>query len=287
MWITKETLKRARACRQGIEFFNRHFPNGAEMIDVINYPTTSSSFLHWGYLHLSPNETEVAAYYERLGVKNSRCVFMSEEVEGSSFINHSHHIKNSSTISNSNVIESSIAVGGSDYVEDSSRIFNSKYVYNSSKVYGSSNVNDSSNVVDGVYIVESKDVVNCKVASESSQIRDCNNVTDVIFSSGIEESSHMMFCIGQTGKEYMLFNKPVSQKQFELVKKQYKSFMTDELVLAKDWGSMDGCLTYPMIEKNIRKYYENISDKFWDWVKTLPNYDPFVLYTITFNPKLL
>ena len=38
---------------------------------------------------------------------------------------------------------------------------------------------------------------------------------------------------------------------------------------------------------NFSKFYENLQDDFWQWVKTLPNYNPEVLYSITFNSALL
>jgi hypothetical protein len=35
------------------------------------------------------------------------------------------------------------------------------------------------------------------------------------------------------------------------------------------------------------KHYTPISDRFWKWVKTLPNYDTKILYSITLNSEFL
>ena len=32
---------------------------------------------------------------------------------------------------------------------------------------------------------------------------------------------------------------------------------------------------------NFSKFFENLQNDFWQWVKTLPNYDPEILYSIT------
>ena len=34
------------------------------------------------------------------------------------------------------------------------------------------------------------------------------------------------------------------------------------------------------------EFFENLPDDFWQWVKTLPNYDPEILYSMTFNSTL-
>ena len=38
---------------------------------------------------------------------------------------------------------------------------------------------------------------------------------------------------------------------------------------------------------NFSKFFENLSSDFWQWTKTLPNYDPEILYSMTFNQGLL
>ena len=38
---------------------------------------------------------------------------------------------------------------------------------------------------------------------------------------------------------------------------------------------------------NFSKFFEDLPNDFWQWVKTLPNYDPEILYSMTFNPTLL
>ena len=43
----------------------------------------------------------------------------------------------------------------------------------------------------------------------------------------------------------------------------------------------------PKINTNFREWYLYIMSEFWQWARTLPNYDPMLLYRITFDPNFL
>ena len=62
MFLTLETLKRLNACEQGTKYIERFYPNGAELIDIINDKHISKEFLHWGREHLTVSEEELRAY---------------------------------------------------------------------------------------------------------------------------------------------------------------------------------------------------------------------------------
>ena len=53
------------------------------------------------------------------------------------------------------------------------------------------------------------------------------------------------------------------------------------------WPSAMIPLDAPTTQRNMMKQYETLPDKFYRWVKTLPGYDPMVLYSLTYNPNLL
>ena len=68
MILTKEILEKYDACSQGVKWFERTFPNGGELIDVINHRYTDKQFLHWGFTNLTVSEEEKAAYYKKLNI---------------------------------------------------------------------------------------------------------------------------------------------------------------------------------------------------------------------------
>jgi hypothetical protein len=43
----------------------------------------------------------------------------------------------------------------------------------------------------------------------------------------------------------------------------------------------------PHIFENFKLWYQPISEKFWQWVRTLPYYNSTILYSITMNETFL
>jgi hypothetical protein len=96
-----------------------------------------------------------------------------------------------------------------------------------------------------------------------------------------------MFCQNVSNEEYQIFNHSVNQRQYELFEKQYKEFMTEFLAFAHSWPNESAIAEMPHIFENFKLWYQPISGKIWQWVRTLPGYDPTILYSITMNETFL
>ena len=89
MFITVDILQKRGACQEYLDFFASHFPDGVEMMQMIEQGHLSYHALHWGYKWLDPNEEEVAAYWKRVRVENSEGVDESDHITNSKIISHS------------------------------------------------------------------------------------------------------------------------------------------------------------------------------------------------------
>ena len=80
----------------------------------------------------------------------------------------------------------------------------------------------------------------------------------------------------------MLFNKPISLYNFNEIYENFLYMIQNEdinLILDDNNSSYFNGLANTQIEAIF-----NVSDSFINWIKTLPNYDNFIMYQITLNP---
>lgn len=150
---------------------------------------------------------------------------------------------------------------------NSSNITNSKEVFESTYVVNSDGVFRSSNVVECMAIINSHNLTDCGYCA------DCKNLTNALFCQGVADG------------EYMLFNKPIDKARFEIIYKQFKKF-SPHIQITEPWKRMNHGET-PKVYYDYRKHHRNISIGFWRWLRTLPNFDPVVMYSITFDPQFL
>lgn len=296
MFLTDEILIQHGACGMGLKWFQRHFPSGAELINVINHPKIDKHTLHWGLANLNTSAEERAAYLTKLkvNVDNPSTVYECDNIDGGEYITRSSHIKNSSYVFSCKEVSDSDNISASDNVERSHQIFNSEFVYDSEKVYQSKNVTQSLNIINSDYVVRSSSVMNAASVTNShyvhafthgavKQVKDSMFITDCI---GVKKC---LFCAGLQDKEYMLFNQPIDPDEFTLIESQLKNILAGwQAELVKDrWPAETIPLDSPQIQRNVLHQFAQLPDKFWRWVKTLPNYDSMLLYQITFQSNLI
>ena len=80
----------------------------------------------------------------------------------------------------------------------------------------------------------------------------------------------------------MLFNKPISLYNFNEIYENFLYMIQNEdinLILDDNSNSYFNGQANTKIEAIF-----NVSDNFINWIKTLPNYDNFIMYQITLNP---
>ncbi len=297
MFLTNKILKQYEACENGIKWFDRHFPNGAELIDVINHRTTTPEFLHWGYSHLVTTEEEKEAYWAKLNVHcdNIRTVYKSNDVADSEWVSCSSQVEGSAYVFSSKEVYSSADVLSSSSVQDSRKIYDSEFVYSSNRIYLSQNVTNSHNIVHSNYVVNSHSVMNSAAVTNSAfvdgwlpggskQIKDCRFIMECT------NLKHSLFCHRINDGEYMIFNKPMDASDYEVIVSQLDRMLQNyesELVIGNEWPNHTIPLDAPTMQRNISKQYAALPASFWRWVKTLPGYDPAVLYAITYNSQLI
>lgn len=297
MFITKEILEQYNACEKGKAWFERRFPEGGELIDVMNQKFIIPEFLHWGYRHLNYTREEQALYWQRLKVdcKDLSTIYESDHVTNSQWISRSSFVADSEYIFGSKNVTASTNVSSSKEVDTSNQIFGSDFVYSSSKVLQSKNVTDSHNVVNSDYVVNSHSVVNSTVINNSAFIHGwapagSKQIKDSRFIMDCTNLKYCLFCNKISDAEYMIFNQQATAADYELVIKQLDRLLKDYesgLVVEDNWPKYTIPLDSPQIQRNALNRYSKIPSNFWEWVKTLPWYDSTILYSMTFNKDLL
>lgn len=214
--------------------------------------------------------------------------FNCENIQDSCYITNSKDIDNSSFIHDSADVAYSSDIYKSKDVTNSSQIFGSEFVVDSKRVLGANNVSNSSNIIhsNGIYV--SRNIYHCENIVRSTELRDCVKITDASFCAGSSNLKNCLFCYDLHEQDFHIFNQPVDEECFALIKKQYFRMIEEELpYLQSCWPSSMLIPTMPAPHSYYHKHYSNLNDKFWRWVKTIPNYDAQILYKITLNSDLI
>lgn len=286
MFITVDILQKRGACQDGLDFFAKHYPDGVDMLYAINHLHLPTHFLHWGHEWLDYSQEEEEAYFKKVRVINSEGIHYSNDVENSSTVSNSEFIINSQYIISSRNIQNSEEIFNSDYVEDSKQVYYGYVVSGSHRILNSKNIIDSKEVVASNFIVSSNGVYKSDDISHSYGIWHCQELDECIFCFNCHNLKHSMFCQGIDEGEYMLFNKPIGKERYEVIFKQFvKMFQHKYDFTMLEDNNIYG--TAPNYYRDYRKHMASFSDDLWEWVKTLPKYDPIVMYSITFNPLFI
>ena len=104
------------------------------------------------------------------------------------------------------------------------------------------------------------------------------------FSNFLNNCNNSLFCNNLTSRNFMLFNKPIEQEKFYKIFKEFEQKILDEDIKICTY-EIQGYIKIKEINRieNIFK----ISKSFKDWIKTLPNFDPFIMYQISFDESWL
>lgn len=294
MFLTNEILEKHDACAVGKKWFNRYFPEGAEMLDIIKSPKANIAFLHWGFENLTATQEELEAYWDKLNITNCdrATIIKSHNVDSSDTVIRSQDVSGGSYIFSSKKIKKSNIVANSATVENSHNIFESSFVYDSFNVLNGQNITNSHNILNSSFVVNSHSIFNADNVTDSFVVfdlkaKETKDVSNCGFVADCERVSYCLFCTDLVDKEYHVFNRPVSKAQYEMIKRQLMSIIEGyEAHFVEDWGKKTIPLEIPNIT-HIAMYHAHLPEDFWEWVKTLPGYDPKVLYQITFNPNLI
>jgi hypothetical protein len=296
MFLTLDYIIKKGACNEGQMWFKRNFPEGAELIDVINSRTVSDAFLDWGMRSLKPSPEEWAAYYKKIEVD---CGEFNETIQNSKRVKNSENVVNGKDVSDSKNIYDSTDISNSEFilqaefVDNSKRVYSSSYVYDSENVYQSLNVTNGSNIRTSSYILDSSDVFNSTEVSSSHYITadndgDTKNIDDCWFIKKGTNLSHCLFCCNLSDKEYHIFNKPVDKKHYDVIIRQLSSLVKDyKLWLTRDWKVEEIPLSKPTMIKENNYIHRNFPKHLLKWLKTIPGYDAAIVYYILLKKEVL
>ena len=297
MFLTLEILEKYDACESGKKWFEHYFPDGGELIDIINHKFVTPDILHWGYTNLTTTSEEQEAYWRKLNVDCERrwSIYESDNITNGSFVSRSSRVKLGAYVFGSKDVTDSTNVLSSSNVERSSKIFNSEFVYDSHKVSHGKNITESVNVVNSDYVVRSSSVMNAAVVTNSHFVNSLTTGTtkqikNSMFIADCENMKNCLFCANTKNGEYLLFNQSIDTDQFDMITKQLTSILGGwqaELVCDHAWPGETIPLDSPQIQRNVLRQYKNLPETFWRWVKTLPYYNPSILYALTFQPHML
>lgn len=297
MFLTLEILDKYNACDKGKEWFAHFFPNGGELKEVLSHRFITPEILHWGYTHLTTTAEEKEIYWKKLNIEcdNVSTIYHSDNIKHSEWVSHSSNITDSTHIYSSNNVATSHNILSSKDVSNSHQIFGSEFVYSSKQIIHSKNITSSHNIVSADYVVNSHSIMNSAAVTNSAfvdgwlpgrtkQIKDCRFIMECV------NLKHSLFCYKISDGEYMIFNNQMEKEDYELIVKQLDVMLKDykaELVKHNHWPANTIPLHSPAIQVNKMKQYSKLPSSFWRWVKTLPGYDPSVLYAITYNKELI
>ena len=296
MFLTLEILEQYEACDEGKEWFAKFFPNGGELIDIINHKFVTPEILHWGYAHLITNDEEQDAYRKKLhiNVEKPWSVYESDNITNSIYVSRSSRVTDSAFVFSSQDIIQSNNISFCSNVEHSNQIFGSEFVYDSIEVCHSNNVNQSVNIINSDYVIRSSSIMNSAVVTNSHYVHSLvtghtRQIKDSAFIADCDNLKNCLFCCLVDNNEYLLFNKPIDPDQFDMIMKQMKSLLggwRPEFVKG-EWPKETIPLDSPQIQRNVIKQFAGLPEQFWRWVKTLPEYDPSILYYITLQPQII
>lgn len=287
MRITANELRQYGACSKGVEYIERVYPNGAQIIDIIQDKNIEKELLHWGRKNLTHTPEEFEVYCKACNIINTDNHWYSHNLRDCLYVVKSHDVENSQRVFDSNDVNDSSDIVACESVSNSSQVFTASLVDNSQRVAHCANVNESNNVCFSKMLSRCVNIYNSKNVFDSSEIVVSENVTDSYFCQNCKNIKHCMFCDGLENAEYYLFNQPVDKERFELFVQQYKRFMQCKLAFASEWPENLIRAYAPAVTRKIYEWYKPIPEKFWKWAKTLPGYDSMMLYNITMLPEIL
>ena len=212
-------------------------------------------------------------YYNCQNIQDSQYVVNSNGVDSSSFVHESTDVSHCSDVYRC------------DDVTNSSLVFDSQFVYDSEKIFGVTNVVKSCNVLTSARVYNSANIYVCSDINSCSELRHCDKMENSFFCADSKNLKNCLFCSNLDGKEYYIFNEPVSKEMFEIILKQYMRQIKDlELdYLREPWpeNMLIPSLPNPFAYHN--KHYAQLNDKFWRWARSVPGYNVDLLYEITLN----
>ena len=291
MRITIDILKkyfvlneRYPALNNDIKLFEEKYPNGIEFLDLTVNDFFTIERFHLFYRYLDLNAEEKDHYRKICEIDDDSSNFWdSTKIIKSNSIVRSSSVTSSKFVSDSKDIFKSNKVYNSESILKSHEILNSKKISNSSKVINSSDVDDSFNIQNCNHIGWSRNLLNSNYIEDSGYVYNSNNTNGTYCSGFLSNCNYCLFCSGLSDKSYYIFNKQVGQNIYEKYREELLerlSIETSDIIIVNDFTALE---QHTSISNRLDNIFNGLSDDFFEWVKTLPNYDDFLANSIFFK----
>lgn len=278
-----------------------------ELIDAMGWVQNHSSdeekvlfselFSDWRtYVGMIPLEVE--KFEEVFEIADSHIILSSFCIDSSSRVRDSENVSNSKYIAFSKDIKNSERVYASSNVENSQYISVSFNVLDSAEVKDSSKIRHSQNVFNSGEISNCYAVYSCKEVEDSLGIFNVSTGKEIYFSTDLENCSYCLFCSGLKDKKFYLFNQKIGSKDWFIIKELLLNKWSDEdknlyKVISfedddKKWygfKTFNYSATLSYVAQ--RDFFQSLSSKFLEYIRSMPYYNDWLLYQITMNPKIL
>ena len=278
-----------------------------ELIDAMGWVQNHSSneekvlfselFSDWRtYVGMEPLEVE--KFEEVFEITNSQVILSSFYIDSSSRVRDSENVFNSKYVAFGKEVRNSERVYASANVENSQYINVSFNVLDSAEVKDSSKIQYSQNVFNSNEISNCYGVYSCEEVEDSLGIFNVSTGKEIYFSTDLENCSYCLFCSGLKNKKFCLFNQEIDSKDWFVIKELllaewskedknfYKiiSFEDDD----KEWcGFKTSNYSSSLSYVAQRDFFQGLSSKFLEYIRSIPYYNEWLLYQITMNPKIL
>ena len=93
MFLTDEILEKYNACGIGRKLFNKLYPNGVEIMDLLDNKHIPKEMLWWGETWLPVSDEELNKLYKVLEIEDSFKVSFGKKIKKSLKIYKSHQYK--------------------------------------------------------------------------------------------------------------------------------------------------------------------------------------------------
>lgn len=251
-----------------------YYPDGAELMVLINDPRIDKEFLHFGARYLPASKEEYAEYRRVCEIVDSRAVSSSTKVRNGLAIAHCTDVTNGEWIRYSEHIADCKNVYNSNNIFDSEEVWNGANVKKSKRVMDSNEVVYSEDVARGNAISWSKFIFDSSMIEESTYVYNSHGLNDCHFVGFMKNCKHCLFCTGLTDKEYFIFNKEVSRAEYEkwceLLKAKAEGEPSSFIVVDKETHLAEERYSVP---RRMDAVFEGLSADFFGWVGTMEHYN--------------
>ena len=287
MRITVDLLKRYNACKQSIDFMQANYPNGAEAIEIMQRKDIPLHFLHFGRQYLDVNDEEIQLYKQICRIDDkSRYIWYSNDVSNSTGLMNAHHVNNSSFVRDSFQINNSNHIYNSNNISNCDDIAHSTNIKNSNKILESHDIAESNDVARSNFISWSSAILNSLLLEDCSFIYKSDNLNDCHFCGFIKNSKHCLFCTELEDKEYYIFNHEVSPTVYEKYREELLLQLQAETpCMINVFSTKYAAEERFELSTRFDTVFNGLSDAFYGWIGTLPNYSDEVFINLFFKNR--